>query len=105
MPCVIHTGVGHIDTMTACHHIFDSEKVLQLFLVLLMGLEPWVFGSRVRRSTPSVGEGFVGKAKRLRRVIIVWLNYIGNQELIGITITSISIIVNQPIIRFRGTVV
>ena len=32
-------------------HIFDSEKLSQIFLVLLTGFEPRVFGSRVRRST------------------------------------------------------
>ena len=35
------------------HNIFDSEKLSQIFLVLLMGqgFEPRVFGSRVQRSS------------------------------------------------------
>ena len=41
----IHTWVGHIDNESAQH--VDSEKPSQLFLVLLAGFEPLVFGSRV----------------------------------------------------------
>ena len=44
----IHTGVGH--TNKSVQH-FDSEKLLQIFLVLLTGFEHRVFGSRVRCST------------------------------------------------------
>ena len=45
--CVrIHMGVGHTDES-------DQQYWLgkQIFLVLLTGFEPWVFGSQVRRST------------------------------------------------------
>ena len=37
-----------LGTLTASqHNIFDSEKLSQILLVLLMGFEPQVFGSRV----------------------------------------------------------
>ena len=44
----MHTGVGHTDSESAQH--FDSEKLSQIFLVLLTGFEPWVIRSWVRRS-------------------------------------------------------
>ena len=44
-----HTGVGHTDNESAPH--FYSEKLSQIFLVLLTGFKPWVFGSRVWRFT------------------------------------------------------
>ena len=47
--CVYTLGLG---TPTASQHsIFDSEQFSQSFLVLLTGLEPRVFITRVRRST------------------------------------------------------
>ena len=49
--CVYTQGLG---TPTASqHNIFDSEKLSQIFLVLLTraGFEPLILGSRVRRST------------------------------------------------------
>ena len=52
--CVrLHTwGVGGTPTASQ-HNIFDSQKLSQIFLVLLTqaGFEPPVFGYRVRRST------------------------------------------------------
>ena len=53
--CVrIHAGV--LDTSAAIqHNIFDSEKLSQIFLVLMMGFEPRVFVSRVRRSPTESG--------------------------------------------------
>ena len=49
--CVrVHTGVGNTDE--SAH--FDSDKLLQIFLVLLMRFEPLVMestGSRGRRSS------------------------------------------------------
>ena len=45
----IHTRVGHTINQSAQH--FDSENSYNVFLVLLAGFEPRVFGSRVRRST------------------------------------------------------
>ena len=51
--CVrVHTRLGHTDNESAQQ--FDSEELLQFFLVLLTGFEPLVIvsiGSRGRRST------------------------------------------------------
>ena len=41
----VHTGVGHTDSEATQH--FDSEKLSQIFLVLLTRFEPLVFASRV----------------------------------------------------------
>ena len=46
--CVYTWG---LDTLKACQHIFDSEKLSQYFFILLTGFELRVFGARVRRST------------------------------------------------------
>ena len=47
--CVYTLGLG-TPTMNQ-HNIFDSEKLSLIFLVLLIGFQPRVFGSWVRRST------------------------------------------------------
>ena len=48
MSVYTHRGLG---TPTSQDNIFYSEKLSPIFLVLLAGFKPWVFGSRVRRST------------------------------------------------------
>ena len=41
----VYMGVGHTDSKAAQH--FASEKLTIFYLVLRMGFEPLVFGSRV----------------------------------------------------------
>ena len=55
MRAYTHGGLG---SPTTCQHIFASEKLSQIFLALLTGFEPPVFGSQVRHLTncdPSMG--------------------------------------------------
>ena len=47
--CVYTRGLGM--PTASQHNIFDSEKLLQIFLVLMTGFKPGSFGSWVRRST------------------------------------------------------
>ena len=47
---IIHMGVGHTDSKSA--QPFDLEK--QVFLVLLTGFEPSIFGSPGQRVTPII---------------------------------------------------
>ena len=50
MRAYTRTGIGHTDSESAQH--LHSEKLSRIFLVLLTGFKPRVFGSRVRRSLP-----------------------------------------------------
>ena len=64
LPCVrdhsdacIYTHRAWLGTLTASqHNIFDPEKLSQIFPVLLMGFEPRVIESWVRRSTSLPGQ-------------------------------------------------
>ena len=47
----VHIYTQGLGTLTTSRHIFDSEKLSQIVLVLPIGFEPQVFGSLVRRST------------------------------------------------------
>ena len=50
--CVrIHTGDRHTHSESAQHFFYSEKTLWELFLVLLTGFEPRVFGSRVRCST------------------------------------------------------
>ena len=66
MPVYTHTGVGHTDNELAEH--FDWEKLSQMFLELMTGFKPLVFGSRFRRST----NGATFTVKKSYRCVCVW---------------------------------